>query len=81
MNRCSLSHFVNHSPPKPSDSAVADLKKVKAEMRKAGFLELALEAKLARAEALSGAARKTELKSLADEAKQHGLLLACKASA
>ena len=51
-------------------------------MRKAGFLELALEAKLARAEALSGAARKTELKSLADEAKQHGLLLlARKASA
>jgi len=68
--------------PKPSDSAIADLKKVEAEMRNGGFLELALEAKLARAEALSGSARKSELKSLADEAKQHGLLLlARKASA
>lgn len=68
--------------PKPSDSAIADLKKVEAEMRKTGFLQLALEAKFAHAEALSGPARKSELKSLADEAKQHGLLLlARKASA
>jgi serine/threonine protein kinase/tetratricopeptide (TPR) repeat protein len=68
--------------PKPSDSATTDLKKMETDMRKSGFLHLALEAKFARAEALTGPARKAELKSIADEAKQHGfLLLARKASA
>ena len=61
--------------PKPSDSAIADLKKVETDMRKSGFLHLALEAKFARAEALTGPARKSELKAVADEAKQHGYLL------
>jgi len=44
-------------------------------MRKAGSLQLALEAKLARAQALAGPARKSELKAVAEEAKQHGYLL------
>jgi serine/threonine protein kinase len=78
----SIQQAVVENTPKPSDSAITDLKKVETDMRKAGFLELALEAKFARAQALSGPARKSELKSLADEAKQHGfLLLARKASA
>jgi len=77
-----IQQAIVQNTPKPSDSALADLKKVETDMRKAGFLQLALEAKFARAEALSGPARKSELKSLAGEAKQHGfLLLARKASA
>lgn len=78
----SIQQAMVSNTPKPSDSAITDLKKVETDMRKTGFLQLALEAKFARAEALSGLARKSELKSLADEAKQHGfLLLARKASA
>ena len=57
------------------------LSKVETQMRSAGYLELALEARLARAETLTGAARRAELKAFAEEAKQHGyLLLARKAS-
>jgi hypothetical protein len=44
-------------------------------MRSAGFLGLALDARLARAEGMEGAARKAELKAFAEEAKQHGYLL------
>jgi hypothetical protein len=51
-------------------------------MRKADMLQIALEAKLARGEALAGAARKAELQAVASEARQHGyLLLARKATA
>jgi eukaryotic-like serine/threonine-protein kinase len=67
---------------KPSPSAQTQLRNVEVSMRKAEMLQIALEAKLARGETLSGAARETELQAVAREAKQHGyLLLARKASA
>lgn len=44
-------------------------------MRKSGSLQIALEAKLARAQAMAGSSRKSELKAVAEEAKQHGYLL------
>jgi hypothetical protein len=44
-------------------------------LRSSGFLELAIEARLARADALSSSFRKTELKAIAEEARQHGYLL------
>jgi len=65
-----------------STSVINALSKVENQMRSAGYFELALDARLARAEAMSGAARKAELKAIAEEAKQHGyLLLARKAAA
>jgi hypothetical protein len=60
---------------KPSDAAISELKQTEAQMRKSGSLQIALEAKLARAQALAGLARTTELKAVAEEAKQHGYLL------
>ncbi len=78
----SIQQAIVQNTPKPSGAAVSELKKVESEMRRAGLLQLALEAKLARAEALAGSARKFELHSLAEEATQHGyLLLARKATA
>jgi len=59
----------------PSQAAISELKKSEVEMRKSGSLQIALEAKLARAQALAGPARKSELKAVAEEAKQHGYLL------
>jgi serine/threonine protein kinase/Tfp pilus assembly protein PilF len=56
-------------------SAANDLNKLENQMRSAGFLGLALDARLARAEGMEGAARKAELKAFAEEAKQHGYLL------
>ena len=65
-----------------STSAANDLNKLENQMRSAGFFELALDARLARAEGMEGVARKAELKAFAEEAKQHGyLLLARRASA
>jgi hypothetical protein len=64
-----------------SASVVNSVTKLEAQMRSAGYFELALEARLARAEAAVGPARKSELKAVAEEAKQHGyLLLARKAT-
>jgi hypothetical protein len=42
---------------------------------------LALEARLARAEAIPGATRKAELKAVAEEAKQHGYALLARKAA
>ena len=61
--------------PKPSQAAIFDLKEVESKTRKAGLLQLALEAKFARGSLLSGVARSSELRAVADEAKQHGYLL------
>jgi len=58
-----------------SAPAAGTLSKVENQMRSAGYFELALEARLARAETLTGAARRAELKAFAEEAKQHGYLL------
>jgi len=71
----SIQQAIVENAPKPSNAAVTELKRIEVEMRKAGSLQLALEAKLARAQALAGPARKSELKAVADEAKQHGYLL------
>jgi tetratricopeptide (TPR) repeat protein len=71
----SIQQAILENTPKPSETAISELKKNETEMRKAGYLQLALEAKLARAQVLSGLARKTELKAVAEEAKQHGYLL------
>jgi serine/threonine protein kinase/tetratricopeptide (TPR) repeat protein len=77
----SIQQAIVENTPKPSNAAIAELKRTEAAMRKAGSLQLALEAKRARAEALTGPARKSELKAVAEEAKQHGyLLLARKAT-
>ena len=57
------------------------MKKNETEMRKAGYLQLALEAKLARAQALAGSARKSELRAVAEEARQHGYLLLARKAA
>jgi hypothetical protein len=56
-------------------SAANDLSKLENQMRSAGFFELALEARLARAESTAGSTRKLELKAVAEEAKQRGYLL------
>jgi eukaryotic-like serine/threonine-protein kinase len=78
----SIRQAVLENTLKPSEDAISELGKTEIEMRKAGSLQLALEAKRARAEALKGPARKSELKAVAEEAKQHGyLLLARKAAA
>jgi len=77
----SIQQAIVENTPKPSTAAIAELKKVEAAMRKAGSLQLALEARRARAEALTGLARKSELKAVAEEARRHGyLLLARKAT-
>jgi len=66
---------------KQSAAAADALNKVETKMHASGYFELALEARLARADALAPSARKAELKSFAQEARQHGyLLLARKAS-
>jgi hypothetical protein len=57
------------------------LNKVENQMRSAGYFELALEARLARAEAAAGPTRKSELKAIADKAKQHGYLLLARKAA
>jgi eukaryotic-like serine/threonine-protein kinase len=58
-----------------STAAATDLNAVEEKMRASGFLELALEAKLARAETLTGSNRTAELQTVATEAKAHGYLL------
>jgi hypothetical protein len=50
-------------------------------MRAAGYFELALDARLARAEAMAGAARKAELRAFVEEAKRHGYLLLARKAA
>jgi serine/threonine protein kinase/Tfp pilus assembly protein PilF len=57
------------------------LGKVENQMRSAGYFELALEARLARAQALAGPARKSELKAVTEEARQHGYLLLARKAA
>jgi tetratricopeptide (TPR) repeat protein len=64
-----------------STSVENALNKVENQMRSAGYFELALEARLARAEAAAGPARKSELKAVAEEAKQHGYLLLARKAA
>jgi tetratricopeptide (TPR) repeat protein len=64
-----------------STSVENALSKVENQMRSAGYFELALEARLARAEAAAGPARKSELKAVAEEAKQHGYLLLARKAA
>jgi serine/threonine protein kinase/Tfp pilus assembly protein PilF len=66
---------------KPNDSAISELRKNETEMRKRGAMQIALEAKLARAQSLSGTARKIELKAVAEEAKQYGYLLIARKAA
>ena len=67
---------------KQSAAAADSLGKLETRMRSSGLFELALEARLAHADALPPPARKSELKSFTQEARQHGyLLLARKASA
>jgi len=57
------------------------LSKIENQLRSGGYFELALEARLARAEAAAGTTRKSELKAVAEEARKHGyLLLARKAT-
>jgi tetratricopeptide (TPR) repeat protein len=58
-----------------SAPAVNALSKIENQMRAAGYFELALDARLARAEAMAGAARKAELRAFVEEAKRHGYLL------
>lgn len=77
----SIQQATVENTPKPSEAAISELKKIEAEMKHVGSLQLALEARFARAQALAGPVRKSELKALAGEARQHGyLLLARKAS-
>ncbi len=77
-----IQQAVVENAAKPSPAALAQLRNVELSMRKADMLQIALEAKLARGEALAGAARKAELQAVASEARQHGyLLLARKATA
>jgi tetratricopeptide (TPR) repeat protein len=64
-----------------SSSVTTALNKVENQMRSAGYFELALEARLARAEATAGPTRKSELKAVANEAKQHGYLLLARKAA
>jgi eukaryotic-like serine/threonine-protein kinase len=71
----SIQQAVVENTLKPSDAAISELKKNENEMRKLGSLQIALEAKLARAQAMAGPTRKSELKAVAEEAKQHGYLL------
>lgn len=70
-----IQQAIVENTPKPSETAILELKRVESEMRKAGLLQCALQARLARAEAMAGPARKGELKAVAEEAKQHGYLL------
>jgi serine/threonine protein kinase/tetratricopeptide (TPR) repeat protein len=58
----------------PASGANA-LNKVETKMREAHLFELAMEARLARADALPPSARKVELKSFVQEAREHGYLL------
>jgi serine/threonine protein kinase/Tfp pilus assembly protein PilF len=64
-----------------STSVANALSKVENQMRSASYFELALEARLARAEAMAGTARKAELKAVVEEAKQHGYLLLARKAA
>jgi serine/threonine protein kinase/tetratricopeptide (TPR) repeat protein len=77
----SIQQAIVENSAKQSEAAISELKKTETEMRKAGSLQIALEAKLARAQVLAGAARKTELKAVAEEAKQHGYLLLARKAA
>jgi Tfp pilus assembly protein PilF len=77
----SIQQAVVENTVKPSDAAISELKKDETEMRKSGSVQIALEAKFARAQALAGAARKAELKAVAEEAKQHGYLLLARKAA
>jgi len=64
-----------------SRSVSNTLSKIENQLRSGGYFELALEARLARAEAAAGTTRKSELKAVAEEARKHGyLLLARKAT-
>jgi eukaryotic-like serine/threonine-protein kinase len=64
-----------------SSEAASDLSKIEKNMMAKGFAALALDAKLARLETLTGPERKKELKSFADETRKSGyLLLARKAT-
>ena len=76
-----IQQAVVENASRPSPAAIAQLRTVERSMRKANLLQIALEAELARGEALSGAAREAELYAVAKEAQQHGyLLIARKAS-
>jgi eukaryotic-like serine/threonine-protein kinase len=77
----SIQLAILENTPKPSNAAISELKKIEAEMRKAGSLQLALEAKYTRAQAMAGPARKSELKAVAEEARQHGYLLLARKAA
>jgi tetratricopeptide (TPR) repeat protein len=77
----SIQQAVVENTLKPSDATISELKQNEAEMRKSGSMQIALEAKLARAQALAGPARKAELKAVAEEAKQHGYLLLARKAA
>lgn len=76
-----IQQAILENAPKPSETSISELKKNETEMRKAGYLQLALEAKLARAQALAGSARKSELRAVAEEARQHGYLLLARKAA
>jgi hypothetical protein len=77
----SIQRAIVQNASKPSEAATLKLRKIEAEMRATDQLQLALEAKLARLETLTGPSRKAELRAFTDEAKQHGyLLLARKAN-
>ena len=60
---------------KQTATAAVSLNKLEASLRSSGLLELAIEARLARADTLSSSFRRTELKAIAEEARQHGYLL------
>jgi serine/threonine protein kinase/Tfp pilus assembly protein PilF len=77
----SIQQAVVENTAKPSEAAISELKKTEVEMRKSGSLQIALEAKLVRAQALAGPARKSELKAVAEEARQHGYLLLARKAA
>jgi hypothetical protein len=76
-----IQQAVVENSPKPSPSAIAQLRTVELSMRKADLLQTALEAKLARGEVLSHSARKAELQAVAREARQHGYLLLARKAA
>jgi serine/threonine protein kinase/Tfp pilus assembly protein PilF len=77
----SIQQAIFENIPKPSNAAISELKRIEAEMRRAGSLQLALEAKYARAQAMAGPARKSELKAVTEEARQHGYLLLARKAA
>jgi tetratricopeptide (TPR) repeat protein len=77
----SIQQAVVENTLKPSEAAISELEKSEREMRESGSLQIALEAKLARAQALAGSFRKSELKAVAEEARQHGYLLLARKAA